>query len=155
MISHPLGGATVKRALLLAIASSVVIASAPVQSQIYTEAESLKYIQTQLYKLGYDPGPVDEVAGPATRAAVERYMRASGLSLDPFDTDGFARKLKADVDALAKSPYAGNDPPNGSAPDKPRITHNIGRPLVVLGGLVLAVSFGAWKLVRALWRKWF
>lgn len=35
--------------------------------------------QQGLSRMGFDPGPVDGVIGPRTRAAVERYQRSVGL----------------------------------------------------------------------------
>ena len=43
------------------------------------ESSSLRSTQKALKILGYDPGPVDGVMGPKTRAALRRYQAASGL----------------------------------------------------------------------------
>jgi hypothetical protein len=39
-------------------------------------------IQQQLAQRGYDPGPVDGVNGPRTKAAVKAFQKASGLTVD-------------------------------------------------------------------------
>jgi hypothetical protein len=36
-------------------------------------------LQVRLHGLGYDPGPIDGVVGPRTRAALQRYQRDHGL----------------------------------------------------------------------------
>jgi Putative peptidoglycan binding domain len=38
--------------------------------------------QAALRQLGFDPGPIDGIAGPRTRAAVEAFQRAEGLAVD-------------------------------------------------------------------------
>ena len=37
-----------------------------------------RQIQAALYRLSYDPGPVDGVFGPLTRAAIRRFQQAVG-----------------------------------------------------------------------------
>jgi peptidoglycan hydrolase-like protein with peptidoglycan-binding domain len=37
-----------------------------------------RQIQDALRRLGYDPGPVDGVFGPLTRAAIRRFQQAIG-----------------------------------------------------------------------------
>ncbi len=45
-------------------------------------SETVRDIQSNLARMGYDPGPVDGVAGPRTRAAIRRYQRDHGLAAD-------------------------------------------------------------------------
>jgi peptidoglycan hydrolase-like protein with peptidoglycan-binding domain len=35
-------------------------------------------VQQALYRLGYDPGPVDGIFGPLTRAAIHRFQQDIG-----------------------------------------------------------------------------
>jgi peptidoglycan hydrolase-like protein with peptidoglycan-binding domain len=37
-----------------------------------------RQVQQALRRLGYDPGPVDGVLGPLTRAAIRRFQQAIG-----------------------------------------------------------------------------
>jgi peptidoglycan hydrolase-like protein with peptidoglycan-binding domain len=37
-----------------------------------------RQVQEALSRLGYDPGPMDGVFGPLTRAAIRRYQQAIG-----------------------------------------------------------------------------
>lgn len=43
-------------------------------------------LQNRLTALGYDPGPVDGVVGPATRSALRQFQAAQGLTPDGFPT---------------------------------------------------------------------
>jgi hypothetical protein len=43
---------------------------------------SLKEMQQMLFDIGYDPGPIDGVPGPRTRAAVREFQDDSGLAVD-------------------------------------------------------------------------
>jgi peptidoglycan hydrolase-like protein with peptidoglycan-binding domain len=52
-----------------------------VQPTLVRATTSPLTIETQkaLVRLGYDPGPIDGVAGANTRAAIEAYQTANGL----------------------------------------------------------------------------
>ncbi len=43
---------------------------------------SIRQIQEQLAAAGYDPGPIDGLMGPRTRAAVQQFQQANGLQVD-------------------------------------------------------------------------
>ncbi|MGF1629817.1 MAG: peptidoglycan-binding protein [Kiloniellaceae bacterium] len=47
-----------------------------------TEAVYVSGVQKELLAHGYQPGPVDGIAGPQTRAAVSAYQRDAGLTVD-------------------------------------------------------------------------
>jgi peptidoglycan hydrolase-like protein with peptidoglycan-binding domain len=51
-------------------------------------------IQEELELRGYDPGPVDGVAGGRTRAAIRRYQAAAGLPVDGQPSPGLLNHLK-------------------------------------------------------------
>jgi putative peptidoglycan binding protein len=55
----------------------VIAPSAPMPSY---DPGLVRDIQTGLAELGYDPGPVDGVAGPRTRAAIDAFRRQERLS---------------------------------------------------------------------------
>lgn len=44
------------------------------------DAQTVRQVQQALADKGHDPGPVDGVMGPRTRAAVEAYQRSQNLS---------------------------------------------------------------------------
>ena len=43
---------------------------------------SIRDIQTRLKQLGYDPGPIDGINGPRTKAAVRKFQSDQGLTVD-------------------------------------------------------------------------
>lgn len=51
-------------------------------------------IQRELKARGYDPGPVDGVAGKRTRAAIRKYQAASGLPVDGQPSPALLNHLK-------------------------------------------------------------
>jgi peptidoglycan hydrolase-like protein with peptidoglycan-binding domain len=44
-------------------------------------AADRRQVQTVLHRLGYDPGPVDGLFGPLTRAAIRRFQQSIGAEL--------------------------------------------------------------------------
>ena len=44
--------------------------------------QSLAGVQFALSKIGYDPGPVDGIDGPSTKAAVKAFQEATGIRAD-------------------------------------------------------------------------
>ena len=46
------------------------------------DTSSTKGVQTALFRLGYDPGPIDGKPGKRTAAAVRAYQQAKGLAPD-------------------------------------------------------------------------
>ena len=44
--------------------------------------EDVAKVQQKLAQLGHPPGPIDGIIGPLTRAAIESYQRAHGLTVD-------------------------------------------------------------------------
>lgn len=43
---------------------------------------STREVQRLLLELGYDPGPIDGIAGPKTTKAVKKFQKAKGLAVD-------------------------------------------------------------------------
>jgi hypothetical protein len=54
----------------------------PKASVGYSDAATVMYVQLRLRALGFDPGPVDGIAGPRTRAAIASFQSAESLSVD-------------------------------------------------------------------------
>jgi TPR repeat protein len=48
----------------------------------YADAPTVMYVQLRLRALGFDAGPVDGIAGPKTRAAIEAFQSAERLTVD-------------------------------------------------------------------------
>lgn len=69
----------------------------PVPIKTYSDAETVKKVQTSLNAVGYDCGIPDGIAGKATYAALEAYAAAKGIKLvDGKITDELLEKLDAD-----------------------------------------------------------
>jgi peptidoglycan hydrolase-like protein with peptidoglycan-binding domain/surface antigen len=96
--SHPSGDATAPAQP----SSSVAIPAGP------SAVAEVRVAQGALAGLGYDPGPVDGIAGPKTRAAVAQYQSDVGLVPDgEISPELVARLLRAHP---ATSPVATADP---------------------------------------------
>jgi len=50
--------------------------------KIGSTGAAVKYLQTVLAKLGYNPGPIDGIFGPKTQTAVKSFQKAKGLVVD-------------------------------------------------------------------------
>jgi peptidoglycan hydrolase-like protein with peptidoglycan-binding domain len=44
--------------------------------------ESMRFLQTRLKQLGYDPGPIDGIFGSGTERAVKNFQADKGLMVD-------------------------------------------------------------------------
>ncbi|MBC7975941.1 MAG: peptidoglycan-binding protein [Myxococcales bacterium] len=62
---------------------------------------SLKSAQLALKRLGYDPGPVDDVYGQRTRSALTRFQRAKHLPVSGTLDDETLRLLAPRSEATA------------------------------------------------------
>ncbi len=54
-------------------------------------------LQLRLIKLGYEPGTVDGLVGPGTRAALRRYQKNIGVPADGFPTQELLGRLRQDT----------------------------------------------------------
>ncbi len=63
-------------------------------------------VQRRLAALGYEPGPLDGVYGPATAAAVTAFQRAAGIAVDGI-VGLETRKALAAARAPTSDPHAG------------------------------------------------
>ncbi len=71
--------------------------SASTEQASYTpagDAALVRDIQFALTKLGYDPGPVDGVMGPKTRAAIRQYQTDQGLLADGNATPELVQHIR-------------------------------------------------------------
>jgi peptidoglycan hydrolase-like protein with peptidoglycan-binding domain len=75
-------------------------------------------LQEDLAYLGCEPGPIDGVLGPLTRAAVEAYKRDKGLNPNMADDEAFSlistevlRKRHKELDALFQVKQRTEPPP--------------------------------------------
>jgi len=75
----------------------------------------IKLVQERLAELGYDPGPVDGIVGPRTRAAIREFQADVGLPVDGHVSDGLHEAL---VDAGALDD-AGSRGQRAAAPPAP------------------------------------
>lgn len=78
---------------------------------------TIKQVQQLLAYLGYDPGAVDGVDGRQTQAAVRRFQRAEGLTVDGIAGEQTQMRLK---DAVWQDRFAKDNtvPSSGQPPDK-------------------------------------
>ncbi len=58
-----------------------------------TDPALVRQIQAALVDRGYDPGPIDGLSGPRTRAAIGAYQRDHGLLVDSAPTPELAKHL--------------------------------------------------------------
>lgn len=57
--------------------------------------EDVKAVQKTLSELGYEPGPVDGIAGANTRAAIRRYQERAGVPVDGEVTKALLKQLQS------------------------------------------------------------
>jgi localization factor PodJL len=65
-----------------AAADASVLRFSARRSAGYADPPTVMYVQQRLNAIGYDTGPVDGIAGPRTRAAIEAYQAAQRLTVD-------------------------------------------------------------------------
>jgi peptidoglycan hydrolase-like protein with peptidoglycan-binding domain len=63
--------------------------------------DTLAGVQTALGHLGYDPGDIDGLDGPNTRAAVKTFQEATGVGVDGIAGPVTKKALKAALDHAA------------------------------------------------------
>lgn len=59
-----------------------------------TQTYDVRWLQTGLKTLGYDPGPIDGIMGPRTTAAIKQFQADNGLVPDGWA--GIATEAKLD-----------------------------------------------------------
>ncbi len=126
-------------------------------------------VQSVLWELGYDPGPLDGILGPQTRAAIREYQRDAHLPVDGYVSGKLIHSLHRDVSVHRG--YAAK--PQPARPVLPRVDpvavnprqpvlYNLGgthcreyRQNVGIGGAIRSSygraclqADGSWKIVR-------
>ena len=87
--------------LAVALLSDRIAGGGPLIAQWPTDEPPLSpderlVLQNLLAERGYDPGEVDGVVGPKTRAAVRKYQLSAGLVPDGYPTQQLLRMLRND-----------------------------------------------------------
>jgi hypothetical protein len=74
-------------------------------------------IQKALKKLGFDPGALDGVSGPKTKAAIQKFQQANGLAADGIAGPKTQAALAKALAGAAAPPAAPPAPPGPAAGD--------------------------------------
>lgn len=86
-----------------------------VASELSTGGNNVSSVQQQLAQKGFDPGPIDGVSGPRTKAAIREFQKASGLKVDGI----VGPKTQA---ALSSGARPTTQNPNRAAVAQPKVT---------------------------------
>ena len=70
------------------------------QAEAAPARDLVRAVQEGLAALGYDPGPIDGVAGPKTRAAIGDFQTAAGLAPDGAASPALLARLNAALEAV-------------------------------------------------------
>lgn len=128
-------------------AGAAAIDVTPTTAPRYDDASTIRGYQAALAALGFDPGPVDGVSGPKTRAALVSYQRVNGLVPDGI----YGPATKAALDR-ATAVLRGETPAADPAPQGEEIKS--AAPAAVATGtaaaagvaVVAAANGGGWGL---------
>jgi peptidoglycan hydrolase-like protein with peptidoglycan-binding domain len=109
-LTYFLGDHTCIDHTLLALIDSAPWIAQKTNLKIDLDENSVRALQRQLLRLGYDPGPPDGLLGPKTRAAIGRYQRDLGfLTAQSFIDIPSIIDSESDIDRNTDS--AGKDNP--------------------------------------------
>ncbi|HYM32373.1 MAG TPA: SEL1-like repeat protein [Candidatus Cybelea sp.] len=75
----------------------------PVAGHDVADRPTIRYVQTVLGRLGFDPGPPDGVLGPRTKLAITQYRSQNGASGDEVLNQDLVDRLRADANGRNKS----------------------------------------------------
>ena len=85
-----------------------------------TERANVKTAQKSLKDKGLDPGPIDGVVGPKTRAALSEYQKTAGLPVTGELDTATSGKLMTDMSTSATPPSTPPAPSASPAPPAPK-----------------------------------
>ncbi len=91
--------ATLARMRLREIAEAEMSPAERAEAALALSAAERRAVQAALRDLGHNPGPVDGIFGPATRGAIGRWQRVSGLAVSGYLAPGEPRRLLGEADA--------------------------------------------------------
>jgi hypothetical protein len=85
----------VTAALPMGMASAQGTRSSRIPGTIAATPEHVRELQQALVKSGYDPGPVDGIMGPRTKAALRKYMSVPPPQV-PTQADEVIRRFRTE-----------------------------------------------------------
>jgi len=81
--------------LLIGMASAQGTKSSRIPGTIAATPEHVRELQEALAKSGYDPGPIDGIMGPRTKAALRKYMSVPPPAV-PTQADEVIRRFRTE-----------------------------------------------------------
>jgi hypothetical protein len=81
--------------LLMGTASAQETKRSRIPGTIATTPEHVRELQQSLAKAGYDPGPIDGIMGPRTKAALRKYMSVPPPQV-PTQADEVIRRFRTE-----------------------------------------------------------
>jgi peptidoglycan hydrolase-like protein with peptidoglycan-binding domain len=73
--------------VLCMLAIAILFAATAHSGEQSKEVRLIRKVQETLTEIGYDPGPVDGLLGPKTRAAISEFQRIAGLPVTGEDSE--------------------------------------------------------------------
>jgi peptidoglycan hydrolase-like protein with peptidoglycan-binding domain len=94
------------------------------------DTQTVRQVQQALSNKGHDPGPVDGIMGPRTRAAVEAYQRSQNLS----SSSGLDQRTLDSLGVQASASGMSSANPRGSGAGSTDSSSSAGGSGAVTGG---------------------
>lgn len=92
------------------------------------DAATIRHVQEELSKAGYDPGPADGRMGPKTRAALADYQRSKGITAQGLDNSTLTA-LGVNSGSGGTSPGTSRAPGEGTLGSAPNQQPSGGAPV--------------------------
>lgn len=92
--------------LWMGLGSSLALAQPAAPEFKPHDPQVVRDVQLGLYNLDYQPGPIDGISGPLTRAAVREFQAASGLAVTGRIDVGLWRQLRGAIHSGPWGAYA-------------------------------------------------